>query len=134
MTDILRETFDFSHENIRVLTNGDATKDGILDAFDDLIEATNTDDVVVSLLRRTWLAPRRHGKAHKASGYTTALCPVDVTNPGPERYFLVDDEIHERLLALADRTSFITVIVDACHSGTVTRDIFGDLVRNMPTA
>ena len=133
MTDILRETFDFSHENIRLLTNADATKDGILDAFDDLIEATNTDDVVVFFFAGHGSRLGDMEKKTKASGYTTALCPVDVTNPGPERYFLVDDEIHERLLALADRTSFITVIVDACHSGTVTRDIFGDLVRNMPT-
>ncbi len=41
-----------------------------------------------------------------------------------------------RLAALAERTRFITVIVDACHSGTITRDAlapgFGVRARSVP--
>jgi uncharacterized caspase-like protein len=81
MTDILREKFDFSHENIRLLTDAAATKDGILDAFDDLIEATNADDVVVFFFAGHGSRLGDMEKRTKASGYTTALCPVDVTNP-----------------------------------------------------
>ena len=132
IADILREKFDFSHDDITLLTDAEATKDAILDAFDDLIDATNAGDVVVFYFagHGSQLAAMR--KVGKASGFSTALCPVDVTHPGPELYYILDDEIHERLMDLAERTSYITVIVDACHSGTVTRDLFGDRVRGMP--
>ncbi len=132
MATILEEKFEFDKSNIRTLIDGEATKDGILDAIDDLIDrVTDERDVAVIYFAGHGSQLQALSKARKASGFSTALCPVDVTHPGPELYFLIDDEIHERLLCLADKTSYITMIVDACHSGTVTRDLFGDRVRQM---
>src|SRR5262245_42837428 len=81
MAGILKDKFDFPETSVRLLLDDQATKDGILDAFDDLIDATGTDDVVVFYYaghgsQLTWLQ-----KKDKASGYTTALCPFDVMHP-----------------------------------------------------
>ena len=47
MRSVLIATFGFSPDNINVLTNGQATRNAILSAFDALIAATLTDDIVV---------------------------------------------------------------------------------------
>ncbi|HEY6830722.1 MAG TPA: caspase family protein, partial [Gemmatimonadaceae bacterium] len=129
MVDVLQEKFGFPQENVTLLTDAAATKEAILRGLDDIVDATNRGDV--ALFYYAGHGSRLDAKISKASGFTTALCPVDVTTGGGNPYFLLDDELHERLLDLAERTSFITVIIDACHSGTVTRDLFGDKVRSM---
>ena len=136
MASILEEKFGFHRGDVNLLIDEQATKDNILDAFDDLIGATAAGDVAViyfaghgsRLNRDPRLMMRR---VTKASGYNTALCPVDVME-GPDLHYLFDEELHERLLDLAHRTSFITVVIDACHSATVTRDLFGDRIRSAP--
>jgi hypothetical protein len=45
---------------------------------------------------------------------------------------ITDDEIHLRLVALGAKTSYTTMIVDACHSATITRDAFGVMSRGVP--
>ena len=45
--------------------------------------------------------------------------------PPGENRDITDDEIHLKLEALAARTPYTTLVVDACHSGTITRDAFG---------
>ena len=47
MRAVLIESFGFSAEHITRLTNGQATRDGILAALDALVEATGPDDVVL---------------------------------------------------------------------------------------
>ena len=44
---------------------------------------------------------------------------------------ITDDEINLRLEALAQKTAFTTVVIDACHSGTITREDFGERVRSV---
>ncbi|KAI9223699.1 caspase domain-containing protein [Blastocladiella britannica] len=51
----------------------------------------------------------------EADGRDEALCPLD----GPEVGPLLDDEIHETLAAPLPAGVRLTVVIDACHSGTV---------------
>src|SRR5262245_60778831 len=44
---ILRDQFGFAEENMTLLTDTQATREGILNAFDALVAATGTDDMVV---------------------------------------------------------------------------------------
>ena len=37
---------------------------------------------------------------------------------------ITDDELYARLLALAQATTNVTLLIDCCHSGTITRDTF----------
>ena len=56
--------------------------------------------------------------------------PVDSGSPHENRD-ITDDEIHLRLKALGAKTPFTTMIVDACHSATITRDAFGESSRGV---
>nr|MCU0635330.1 caspase family protein [Gemmatimonadaceae bacterium] len=47
MRSTLIDTFEFPEQQITVLENAQATRQGMLDAFDALIAATGPDDVVV---------------------------------------------------------------------------------------
>ncbi|HEY0777351.1 MAG TPA: caspase family protein, partial [Gemmatirosa sp.] len=131
MQRLLVDTFGFPSASVTLLTDAGATRDGILAALDALVAATGTDDVVVVYYAG-------HGSQMtdrsglKASGMDSTLLPVDSgrdwTAQGGENHpnrDITDDEINARLAALADRTRFTTVIVDACHSGTITRDAVG---------
>src|SRR5208337_3930239 len=42
---------------------------------------------------------------------------------------ITDDEIYERLRKLSAKTDAITLVFDSCHSGTISRDAFGELAR-----
>ena len=51
------------------------------------------------------------------------------TGIGPANRDITDDEIYERLRKLSAKTDAITLIFDSCHSGTISRDPFGELTR-----
>lgn len=130
----LRDHFGFPNDNIRVLKNGMATRARILSAFDRLIQQTGTDDVVV-------IHYAGHGsqmtdrEGDEPSGLDSTIVPVDSASWSGARRDqrdITDDEIHLRLLALGEKTSFTTLIFDCCHSGTISRDGFGAMTRSVP--
>ena len=127
MATVLQEPFGFSPEHIMRLTNEQATRDAILAGLDALVERTGEDDIVV-------IQYAGHGSQMKdreddeSSGWDNTIMPYDSHRgevPGNDYRDITDDEIHLRLQALARKTSFITLIFDSCHSGTITRDAFG---------
>lgn len=121
MRGILIENFGFSDGNIALLTNGDATRDAILAAFDALVESTGHDDIVViHYAGHGALMTDREGD--EPSGYDSTIMPFDSVRDRVENRDITDDEIHLRLMKLGDKTSYITLIFDCCHSGTITRD------------
>lgn len=117
---MLRQQFGFT--DIRKLVDKEATRAAILAAFDKLVEDTNPGDVVV-------IHYAGHGsqktdlEGDEPSGLDSTLMPHDThgRKGTPEQNLdITDDEIHLKLLAM--RTSNITLIIDSCHSGTITRD------------
>jgi hypothetical protein len=124
MRGILEEQFGFPPEHITLLTDDDATRDAILAALDALVTQTGDDDVVV-------IHYAGHGsqmtdrEGDEASGLDNTIMPVDSEGWSGDNRDITDDELHLRLVALAQKTSYITLIVDACHSATITRDAFG---------
>lgn len=114
----------------RVLVDQQASKDGIAAAFRWLAsQATDSSDVVVIYYsgHGSWApdqdidAIRTKDEARSVPGdnYDEALVPWDARNPHNPRHLLLDDEINSLLRALG--TGNVTMIVDACFSGTVTR-------------
>jgi len=128
---ILLEQFGFSPGNVTLLTNDQATRDGILAAFDALVAATGTDDIVVFYYagHGSQMTDR---EGDEASGLDNTIMPTDSEGWSGVNRDITDDEIHLRLKALGAKTSFTTLIVDACHSGTITRDAFGEASRGVP--
>jgi hypothetical protein len=128
---LLVDAFGFPPAQVTTLVDEAATRDGILAALDRLVADTRPDDVVV-------FHYAGHGsqmtdrEGDEASGMDNTLVPVDsgrdFSAGGGERAEnrdVTDDELAVRLAALAERTPYVTLVVDACHSGTITRDLGG---------
>ena len=136
MDELLREQFGF--ESTRLLLNTDATRENILGAFNQLVSESKADDVAL-IYYAGHGSQIRDLEGDEPSGFDSTLIPVDSArdNARPELMReITDDEIFLFLQRLGNRTKAITVIVDACHSGTITRDVEDstglDRVRGVP--
>jgi len=122
LDELLREQFGF--EQTRLLLNADATRASILGAFDQLVADTQTDDIAL-IYYAGHGSQIRDREGDEPSGFDSTLIPVDSARDDarPEMMReITDDEIFLFLQKLGNKTTAITVIVDACHSGTITRD------------
>ncbi|MDZ4862706.1 MAG: caspase family protein [Gemmatimonadota bacterium] len=124
MRTILVDNFGFAPDLLMVLENGAATRVNILAAFEALIAATGHDDIVV-------IHYAGHGsqmtdlEGDEPSGYDSTIMPFDTEGWQGDNRDITDDEIGLMLDALGVKTSYITLIFDSCHSGTITRDAVG---------
>jgi len=122
MDELLRTQFGF--ESTRLLLNTDATRENILGAFDQLVADSQIDDVAV-IYYAGHGSQIRDREGDEPSGFDSTLIPIDSSRDAahPEQMReITDDEIFLFLQKLGNKTKAITVIVDACHSGTITRD------------
>ncbi|MGD8399116.1 MAG: caspase family protein [Anaerolineae bacterium] len=121
------ERFGFPEKHILALTSpaGDgaalATRQNILDAFKRHLihnEKIQAGDVVfIYYSGHGSYVPDEDGD--EEDRYDETLVPC---NSGPEHENdIIDDEISDLLERLAARTQNINLIIDSCHSGTVTR-------------
>lgn len=127
---VLAERFGFPDGHIAQLLDGQATQRAIRDAFAALVAATAADDVVVIHFAGHG-SQIRDREGDEPSGFDSTIMPCDTAREPGENRDITDDEIHLVLEALAAKTPNITVLVDACHSGTVTRDAFGAKSRGV---
>ena len=117
--------FGFEGEdNVRILSDEDASKAGIEDGFRWLADQVrDTSDVVVIYYSgHGSRAPDTDGdEAEVTSGDADdeALVPWDADDPTDPSQLVIDDEIRRWLADI--RTRNVTVIIDACFSGTTTR-------------
>lgn len=121
---VLQDKFGFSPENITLLQDEKATREGILGAMDTLVESVRKNDIVV-------IHYSGHGsqmtdrEGDEADGLDETIVPYDSGRNGYPNKDITDDEIYLRLLKLTQVTPFVTLIFDCCHSGTISRDPFG---------
>ena len=117
----------FGEGEIRMLTNQDASRAAILAAIDEwLVRGTKPGDRVLFYYAGHGAQQRSDGPDAER-GYDQTLVPVDtvVARDGRVRNMITDKELKARFARLAGRE--VTVIVDACHSGTITRSALGGL-------
>ncbi len=119
---VLLDQFGFAESHATLLTNEDATQAGILAAFDTLVRETQANDIVV-------IHYAGHGaqmtdlEGDEPSGLDSTIVPTDSSGWSGINRDITDDVIGKKLDALGAKTSFITLIFDCCHSGTITRDV-----------
>lgn len=127
---LLRGRFGFEDDRVTVLTDAEATRDGILGALDALAGRVEADDVVV-------LAYAGHGSqitdvdGDEPDGLDETLVPYDAVRGSGANRDITDDELHAWILRVTERTPYLTLLFDCCHSGTVTRDGFGARTRSL---
>lgn len=119
----------FAANDIDTLINKDATKSGMIKALDDLYNKVHEGDIV-------YFQFSGHGQqiqddnGDELDGYDEALIPYDasamfdpVTYKGQNHFR--DDLLGEKLNKIRKKigtSGSLVVLVDACHSGTATRD------------
>lgn len=115
-------------KDIRTLRNEEATKKGIVSAFESLAQSCRPGD-------RVYVHFSGHGQqitdtdGDEADGYDEAWIPYDAQPYYCESYkgenHLVDDEVNRILSCIRTRigpSGRLLVVIDACHSGQATRE------------
>jgi len=110
---LLVDHYDFVRDDVKLITDGEATKAAILAGIESLLTGASAGDVLV-------FTNSSHGiYLADTSGdeplYDEALCPYDCADE-----LIVDDELRNLFANLPDDVH-LTVISDSCFSGTVTR-------------
>ena len=125
MREILVGKFDVPPDNIKVLTNRQATRAAIIDAIrTHLINKAQKNDIII-------LQFSGHGSqmgdasGDEIDGRDETLVPHDSRTAGV--YDISDDEINGLLKQLSEKTKYVTFIFDSCHSGDAARA--GNTVR-----
>ncbi len=129
MRSLLIDRFGFSAENARALRDQEATRQGIRGALAALAAAVGEDDVVV-------LFYAGHGSRMADPRQAGRLIESMVTHDSgrgdqPNRD-IIDEEIDQWVQGVNEKTPHVTLIFDCCHSGSVTRDPFGEATREAP--
>ena len=123
MQTLLAQRFGFESANILTLLDEQATRAGIESAFQThLIEQARPGDVVALYYSGHGTRTPDHN-GDEEDGIDETLCPVDLDADNPDTW-LTDDRLGAWLGRL--QTERVTVIFDACFSGTGTR---GDEAR-----
>lgn len=126
---LLLDHFGFQPGDIKVLIDEQATARAIVAAIEDwLIAGTGPEDVA-------YLHFSGHGSqvpdadGDEDDGFDELLCPADL-QPTDAATMILDDE----LKGLIDRipAASLTTVLDACHSGTGTRDFSLSRPRYLP--
>lgn len=130
MAETLRSVFGFPQEQMTFLRDEKATRKRILEAMNNLLNAARPDDIVVFYY--SGHGSRVHDReGDEVDGWDETIVPSDSgRSPNPFKD-ITDDEIYLWLLALTQKTPYVTLIFDSCHSGDITRDSFGDAVRGI---
>jgi hypothetical protein len=108
----------FEADNIRVLTDFRATKDNIIDRLHWLVYNRSDNDELVFYYSGHGSQVRDRNGDELNDYMDEILCPNDLDWNDP----LTDDIVGE-ILDLCNDNAFLTVIIDACHSGTMTREL-----------
>lgn len=118
--EVLITKFGFPPENVKVLLSGQATAQNIVQGIEDwLIAASKSGDIV-------YFHFSGHGTqiddqdGDEEDGKDEMLCPADI-QWGQAHTYITDDQLKVLLDRIPAR--HITVVLDACHSGTGTRDV-----------
>ena len=127
---LLRERYGFQTANIQLLTDENATRDGILAGLARLLASVGPDDLAVLFYAgHGSQMPDREGT--KPSGWDETLVPHDSGRGAHPNRDITDDEIRLWLLQLCERTRFATLIFDCCHSATLNRSASGSDERSI---
>jgi len=130
MAALLEDRFGFPPDTTTLLRNEEADQQGIRDAAEALIAATGPDDVVVVLYSGHG-SQRSSADPTEGDGLDETIVPHDSGRRPNPNLDIADKEINGWVRRLNAKTANLTLIFDCCHSGTITRDAFGETGRSV---
>lgn len=127
----LHDRFGFPEDAIIVLTDDQATRDGILAAMQRLADECGPGDVVLFYYsgHGSQLSDR---EGDEPDFFDETIIPSDSGRSPHKNRDITDDEIYLWLRDLGQRTGNITLWFDCCNSGSLTRAPFGGATRSVP--
>lgn len=129
MRSLLVDRFGFPAGSTRMLRDGEATASAIRGALAETVAVVGPDDVVVLYYAghgARMADPRQPGRLIES------IVPSDSGRDAEPNLDVVDEEIDRWVQAVNEKTPHVTLIFDCCHAGSVTRDPFGEAVRQVP--
>jgi len=108
----------YQYSQTRILTDEQATRQAILDGLEWLSAGSKPGDKVLFYFSGHGDQQVDKNGDEPDDGLDETLCPVD-TSLTTRANMIIDDEIDSYLQRLKDRK--VLVIIDACHSGTITK-------------
>lgn len=118
--DILIRVYGFNADNIRVLTDERATKEAILERLTWLVDKLALGDEIVFDYSGHGSQIRDREGEELNDQMDEILCPHDLNWDDP-----LTDDMLAKIFSVVPEGVYLTVIVDACHSGTITKELFG---------
>ncbi len=120
MRNILKTYYNFTNNDIRVLTDSRATKQNILERLTWLVGKCSPDDRLVFHFSGHGSQIRDRDKDEELlDGTDELICPYDMDWNGT---FITDDNLYDVFKELPDGT-LLEVILDCCHSGDGIREV-----------
>ncbi|MFH0895619.1 MAG: caspase family protein [Bacteroidota bacterium] len=120
--EVLTTRFGFPDKNIKLVLDQEASRKGILDAFENLISTAKKGDVVV-------IYYAGHGSQVQNSLSSEADKRDETMVPADAYKFAMhirDKELAVLFQRLVDKGVILTVIYDSCHSGSIARGAITD--------
>jgi Caspase domain len=129
MRSLLVDRFGFPAERTRTLRDEEATQQAIRGALAELAAAVGDGDTVV-------LFYAGHGSRmadpRQAGRIIESIVTHDSGRGDQPNRDILDEEIDRWVQGVNEKTPHVTLIFDCCHSGSVTRDAFGEATREAP--
>ncbi|PWC40968.1 caspase family protein [Azospirillum sp. TSO35-2] len=131
---LLRGPLGYRPDQIKELFDQAATRDAILSSFRSwLIDSTKPgDEVFFYFSGHGHQQPDTNGDEEDGLDETLVAADAEPDGKGGVRNMIIDDEMEVLLDALKDRK--VTVVIDSCHSGTISRGAFDEIegARSLP--
>jgi len=142
---IILERFGFEEKNIQTLFDEQATRNNILRGLDRLAGmgeyegnplVQEGDFVMISYSGHGSRLKEPPDQRDEVDGYDSTVVPYNSdrrrpSGKGGPNLDITDDELHERFLKIQERAGHLLLYFDCCHSGTMSRDLAGELARSL---
>ena len=128
MRSLLIDRFGFSPERTRTLRDEEATQARIRGSLAEIVSVVGADDVVALFYAghaSRMADPREPGRM------VESIVPQDSGRGTLPNLDVIDEEIDQWVQRVNEKTPHVTLIFDCCHSGSVTRDPFGEATREV---
>lgn len=122
MSVTLTQEFGFPAQEVAVLTDGRATREGILQALDRLLRRSRRGDVVLFHFSGHGSRRAAPGSLYRGEDLENVLVPHDSGHDGLHPNLDISGaELYTWLRHLSAKTASITLILDCCHAGALPR-------------
>ncbi len=121
MADILTSFYDFTPDNIRTIVDESVTRNNLMDRLDWLIDDAQEGDLLLFHFAGHGSQIQDRDGDELEDSLDEILCLHDMDFRNSDSY-LVDDDFND-IIDRLPKDVYLTVCIDACHSGTATRDL-----------